>query len=65
MSRLIEILHLVFKYIDSLKKLPKNDERFTVMKEACPFLLCVVNDLEPFLNYFSQNAQLYFSCMRR
>ena len=35
MSRLIEILHLVRKYIDSLKELPKNGERFIVLKKAC------------------------------
>ena len=69
MSRLIEILHLVRKYFDSLKKLHKNDERFTVMKEAChnpvficilQFSLCVVNDLEPFLKLFQSERPLIF-----
>ena len=61
MSRLMEKLQLVRKYIVSFKKLPKNDERFTVVKEAChhpvfkailQFSLCIANDLEPFLKLF-------------
>ena len=69
MSRLIEILQMVCKYIDSLKKVPKNDERFTVVKEAChnpificilQFSLCVANNLEPFLKLFQSECPLAF-----
>ena len=68
-SRLMEKLQLVHKYIDSFKKLPKNDERFTVVKEAChnpvfkailQFSLCIANDLEPFLKLFQSERPLAF-----
>ena len=51
----------------ALKKLLKSNERFIMLKEVChnlvlicifQFVRCVVNDLEPFLNYFCQNAHL-------
>ena len=53
---LIEIIHLVLKYIDSLKKYPKmiHDEAFHNQVFICilQFLLCIVNDLEPVFKLF-------------
>ena len=47
MSCLIEMLHLVCKYIDSLKKLPKNDERFIVLKEVRFYMHFIKVDVLP------------------
>ena len=69
MSRFIEVLSLVRKYIDGLKKLPKNDERFVIVKEACqnPVFICILkfslsvaNYLEPFLKLFQSECPLAF-----
>lgn len=55
-SWLIEIIHLVLKYIDSLKKYPKmiHDEACHKQVFICilQFLFCIVNDLEPVLKLF-------------
>lgn len=47
MSCLIEMLRLVCKYIDSLKKLPKNDERFIVLKEVRFYMHFIKVDVLP------------------
>ena len=74
MYRLIKILHLVRKYSNSLKKLPKNYERFILLKEPChnpvficifKFLLCVANGLEPVLKLFQLEHPLTFFMYER